>query len=126
MKLEGETYNLVGMAMEVHTILGKGYLEAVYHEAMMLEMTARGIPFVSQPKVNIRFKHHVLNKFYIPDFMCYGCIPLEIKAHSDLISKADLKQIMNSLRVCGGEVGLLFNFGREALDYRRVMFGYDE
>lgn len=121
MDLESETYAIIGAAMEVHSCLGKGYLEAVYQEAMVLEMTDRGIPFVGQPKMRIDYKGHTLSKFYVPDFLAFDLIPIELKAHSEPLSKADMKQILNALRTCGGSIGLIFNYGRASLDYRRVM-----
>ena len=121
MDREKETYAIIGAAMEVHACLGKGYLEAVCQEAMTLEMTARGIPFVAQPQMRIDYKGRILSKFYVPDFLAFDNIPIELKAHSEPLSKADLKQILNALRTCGGSIGLLFNYGRESLDVRRIM-----
>lgn len=118
---EEKTYALIGAAMEVHTVLGKGFLEAVYQEAMALEMKARGIPYIAQPKMRIQYKQQPLSKFYIPDFLAFDVIPIELKAHSELISKADMKQILNAMRVSNGSAGLLFNFGCDSLDFRRVM-----
>lgn len=121
MDCEEQTFAIIGAAMEVHSQLGKGYLEAVYQEAMMLELTARNIPFIVQPQLHIVYKGKQLSKYYVPDFVAFEGIPIELKAHAEQLCKADLKQILNSLRVCNSAVGLLFNFGRESLDYRRIM-----
>jgi len=119
--LEKETYAIIGAAMEVHGILGPGYLEGVYHEAMEIELTLRKIPYISQPTMRIEFKGHILKKFYVPDFVVFDSIPVELKAHSTPISKADLKQIINSLTCSGNKVGLLINFGCESLDHKRLV-----
>lgn len=121
MEDEDKTYAIIGAAMEVHACLGKGYLEAVYQEAMVLEMTARGIPFVAEPRMRIEYKGSTLSQYYVPDFFAFDCIPIELKAHSEPLSKADMKQILNALRTCDGSIGLIFNNGRASLDYRRVM-----
>jgi len=119
--LEKETYAIIGAAMEVHSVLGPGYLEAVYHEAMAIEFALRNIPYVSEPTMRIEYKGRVLEKFYLPDFMAFDLVPVELKAHSTPISKADLKQIINSLTCSGRQVGLLINFGCESLDYKRIV-----
>lgn len=82
MEYERETYAVIGAAMEVHACLGKGYLEAVYQEAMALEMTARGIPFIEQPQMRIEFKGQLLSKYYVPDFVVFESIPVELKVHA--------------------------------------------
>lgn len=119
--MEKETYAIIGAAMEVHRVLGPGYLEAVYHEAMELELRERGIPHVSQPEIQIDYKGVTLQKYYIPDFLAYESIPVELKAFSTPLSEASQKQILNSLKCTGGRVGLLINFGRKSLDHRRFV-----
>ncbi|MCX5759071.1 MAG: GxxExxY protein [Candidatus Hydrogenedentes bacterium] len=114
--LEKETYAIIGAAMEVHGILGPGYLEGVYHEAMEIELELRKIPYVSQPTMRIEFKGHILKKFYVPDFLIFDSVPVELKAHSTPISKPDLKQIINSLTCYGKRIRLLINFGCESLE----------
>lgn len=121
LELEDETYAIIGAAMEVHNILGSGFLEAVYHEAMEIELGLCEIPFVSEPRLTIDFKGHVLKKHYIPDFLVYEAVVVELKAHSTPLSRPDQKQIMNSLKCCAKRVGLLINFGRPSLDHKRFV-----
>ena len=121
LELEKETYAIIGTAMEVHTILGPGYVEAVYHEAMEIEMELRQIPFVSKPKMEIQFKQRILKQYYIPDFLVFDLVPVELKAHSALLTDSDGKQILNSLNCCKKSVGLLINFGRASLDWKRYV-----
>jgi GxxExxY protein len=70
----------VGAAMEVSNQLGRGFLEAVYQEALEIELDARLIPHVPQKRIEISYKGRVLNKEYIADFLCYDQIVVEIKA----------------------------------------------
>lgn len=83
--LEDESYAILGACFEVYNELGCGFLEAVYHECLEIEMTTRGIPFVSKPQLRIQFKDHLITKTYEADFLCYDKIILEIKATSTLI-----------------------------------------
>ena len=66
-----EVYKIVGAAMEVHRIVGSGFLEAVYQEALAIEFKLRNIPYVEFPQLKIDFKGHILKKKYVPDFICY-------------------------------------------------------
>jgi GxxExxY protein len=75
-----EAYTLVGAAMEVHRVLGCGFLEPVYQEAMEIELSLRGIPFVPQKELPVRYKEQLLKKRYIVDFLAYDKIIVEIKA----------------------------------------------
>jgi len=100
--------------MEVHGILGPGFFEAVYQEALEIELSLRKIPFVAQPRLNLSYKGRELNKFYQPDFICYGEVIVEIKAEKNLTS-LDEAQIINALKCAGKKTALLMNFGQESL-----------
>ncbi len=71
--------------MEVHNNLGKGFLEAVYQEALTLEFIKRGIPFEKEKRLNLHYKTEILEKFYKADFLCYGKIVVELKATNELV-----------------------------------------
>ena len=119
-KRDPRTYAIIGAAMEVHRILGPGHLEAVYQEAMEIEFIERKIPHSAQPKIKIHYKIHILKKFYIPDFLVFDGVVVEIKAQSAL-AKADQAQILNSLRCTNNKVGLLINFGEASLNWKRFV-----
>jgi len=76
------TYKIIGAALEVHKELGCGFLEAVYQQALEREFAEQGIPFKSQPTIEIAYKGKPLNKTYQPDLICYDEIIIEIKSIS--------------------------------------------
>jgi len=106
--------------MEVHKELGCGFLEAVYQEALEIEFQIRKIPYLKEPKLNIYYKDQILNKYYEADFICYENIIVELKALSGLISEHE-SQLLNYLKATKLKVGLLINFGRQSLEYKRMV-----
>ena len=95
-----ECYKVVGACMEVYNEMGSGFLEAVYQECLELEFADRNIPFASQQKLELRFKNRTLRSTFIPDFICYGKIIVEIKGTSDLNDKFRA-QMINYLKTTG-------------------------
>ena len=107
-----EVYTLIGAAMEVYNVLGPGFLESVYQEALEIELSIRGISFESQRELNIRYKEYRLKQQYKPDFVISEKIIVEIKALNQLTSQ-DQGQLLNYLKATGLTVGVLINFGAE-------------
>jgi GxxExxY protein len=116
---EKETYAIIGAAMEVHTILGCGFLEAVYQEALAIEFEKRNIPFKQEKKLEVEYKDHTLSKYYEADFICYDKIIVETKAQKE-ISGIDEAQVINYLKATGYKVGLVINFGAESMESKRL------
>lgn len=117
-----EVYAIYGATIEVHRELGPGFLEPVYQEALERELEMRGLPFVSQAELRIRYKGDFLKKTYNPDFLCYDKITVEIKALCRL-SGTERAQVMNYLKASGLELGLLINFGSVGkLERERIIF----
>jgi GxxExxY protein len=116
-----KTYKIIGAAMEVHKELGCGFLEAVYHEALIREFYDQDIPFKSQPMIKIQYKGRSLEKTYVPDFICYDAIIVEIKALQHL-SGTEESQMINYLKASKIEIGLLLNFGSKSLEYNRFVY----
>ncbi|MBN2007575.1 MAG: GxxExxY protein [Anaerolineae bacterium] len=113
-----ETYAIIGAAMEVHKQLGAGFLEAVYQEALALEFKLRTLPFVEQQTLEIVYKGHALRQRYIPDFIVYEQIIVEIKAIKKLGANEEA-QLLNYLKATGLRIGLLLNFGAPSLEWNR-------
>ena len=113
-----EVYKIIGAAMEVHRVLGSGFLEAVYQEALAIEFKLRGIPFVEFLNIKIDFKGHILKKKYVPDFLCYEKIVVEIKAIRQCGHNEEA-QIINALNASKKTVGVLINFGEPSLYWKR-------
>ena len=116
-----EVFAIYGAAIEVHRELGPGFLEAVYQEALEIELVDRGIPFEAQKPLLIHYKRRKLKKEYIADLVCYGQIIVELKA-LDHLSKKEESQVLNYLKATGLRVGLLLNFGSEGtLERQRLI-----
>ena len=116
--LKDEVYQIVGAAMDVATHLGCGFLEAVYQEALEIELSERRIPFVSQKGIQISYKGCVLKKEYVADLVCYDQIIVELKAIR-AITEIEEAQLLNYLKATGAAVGLLVNFGSPQLEWKR-------
>jgi GxxExxY protein len=114
------TYAIIGAAMEVHRVLGHGFLEAVYQEALTLEFELRNIPFEREAKLPIEYKSRRLDKHYIADFICFDEVLVECKAQSGLTA-TDQSQVLNYLSATRLKTSLLINFGQPSLEYQRIV-----
>ena len=108
---------VIGAAMEVHNILGPGFLESVYEEAFAIELDLRNISYKRQYPIDIFYKEKLAKQF-VCDFIIEDVVVVELKALSQLgdIEKA---QIINYLKATKLPVGLLLNFGAKSLEYKR-------
>ena len=114
-----ESYALIGCCMEVYNVLGHGFLEAVYQEALARELKRSGIPFRREVPLEIFYKGELLNKNYFADFVCFDKIIIETKALPALLP-AHAAQVFNYLKATRLQLGLLVNFGcSERLQYSR-------
>jgi len=119
--LKDEVYAVVGAAIEVHRVLGVGFLEAVYQESLEIEMESRSIPFEAKKNLTITYKGRRLKKEYEADLVCYGQIVVELKA-LDCLSSKEEAQLLNYLKATGLRVGLLINFGSVGkLEWKRFV-----
>lgn len=114
------TYQINGAAMEVHKILGFGFLEQVYQKALERELFLRKIPFVAQQPIKVEYKETTVGD-YQPDFVIADCIIVEIKALEVVNLKQVQAQIINYLVATKKLIGLYFNFGKPSLEYKRLL-----
>ncbi|MDT8376076.1 MAG: GxxExxY protein [Mariprofundaceae bacterium] len=107
---EEESFAIRGAVFEVYREMGGGFLESVYQECLEKELTAKGIPFVSQPELALTYKGESLRQTYRPDLICYDQIIVELKAVKELAPEHKA-QVINYLNATRLKLGLLVNFG---------------
>lgn len=113
------SYAITGAAMEVHRLLGPGFLEAVYQAALAYELTLRGIQFEQFKKLPVTYKG-VLVGNYEADIVVEDKIILELKGASTLHPKHEA-QALNYLTATGLRLAILLNFGADSLEQKRVV-----
>ena len=115
-----EVYNVVGAAMEVYNTLGRGMAEAIYQEALDVEMRNRGMVPEREKVLNLTYKGVVLDKTYKADFLYKGII-IELKA-VDEINSDHRAQLFNYMRITGLQRGILINYGEKFLRSERYLY----
>jgi len=116
------TYQINGAIFEVNRELGSGFLEKVYENALLIELSERGLKAESQVPIKVKYKRKEVGE-YFADIVVEDEVILEIKA-IDSIQKVHEAQLLNYLKATKYEVGLLFNFGEKA-EYKRKAFNND-
>ena len=115
------TYAINGAAFQVYNNLGHGFLEAVYQEALEIELQRRDIPYEREKELKIAYDGVELKQTYKADFVCYDKIIVELKAVSAL-DDVHRAQVYNYLHATGFKLGLLLNFGHPGeLEYERIV-----
>ena len=118
--LQPVTQQIIGAAFEVHNILGFGFLEKVYQRAMQVELQSRGVKVELEPKTQIQFKGIIVGD-YAADLLVVGKIIVELKTDATYQSLHEA-QLLNELRGTGIRLGYLINFGRDKVEYKRMVF----
>jgi GxxExxY protein len=115
-----EVFKLIGLCMEVHRELGKGHDEAIYKDALVVELQRAKIPFQRERKYEVNYKGVILPHSYFADFVPWVKIIFEAKA-VEALTDAHVKQVLNYLAASKLELGLLVNFGADSLEWKRVV-----
>jgi GxxExxY protein len=113
------TYKVIGLCMEVHRKLGHGFLEVVYKDAIEIEAMDNNISYARERIYNIHYKQRLLPHAFAADFVIDN--KLIVKAAEGAIKNESIAQTLNYMKVSGCNVGLLINFGRESLEYKRLI-----
>jgi GxxExxY protein len=115
-----EIFQLVGLCMEIHRELGKGHDEVIYKDAFVVELSPAGIPFYRERNYAVTYKGVILPHHYYADFVVWDNILFEAKAMEKL-TDSHIKQVLNYLAASRLRIGLLVNFGGDALEWKRVI-----
>lgn len=113
------TYKIIGMAIELRKELGQGFLEKVYENSLMILLQESGLTAVQQPPITVLFREHEVGH-YVPDILVEDKIILELKS-VECIGDAHRAQMLNYLKATGKRVGLILNFGKDRMDYERLV-----
>ena len=114
-----EVYEIVGCALEVLNALGHGLMEKPYENALVVEFRLRGIPFQQQPRLEVQYKGVVVGE-YVPDLIVRNQVVVDTKV-IERITDHELGQVINYLKITGLRVGLILNFKRAKLEWKRVV-----
>ena len=114
------TEKIIGASFEVHRELGYGFLERVYERALQVELIRRGSSAEIEKRVQVQYKEIVVGD-YDSDLIVDGCVLVELKVNPSY-DRRDEAQLLNVLKATGLKVGLLVNFGRTKVEYKRLVF----
>ena len=116
MKLTGQ---IIGAAMEVHHLLGPGFLESIYQRALLHELKLRRLDVQTERRIDIVYKNLLVGVHRL-DLIVQKCVVIELKAVSS-ITDVHRAQAISYLKATGLEVALILNFGEASLTFKRVV-----
>ena len=115
-----ETYKIIGLCMEVHRELGKGFSEIVYKDAIEYECKQMDFLYEREKEFLIQYKDIILSHNYFADFVVFEKIIVEVKSCEGIVNQ-HIRQTLNYLAASKLKVGLIVNFGKDSLDYQRIV-----
>ncbi len=115
------TYQLIGKCMTVHRILGHGFLEIVYKDAIEFELANSDIDYQREKEYCIKYKGILLPHRFYADFIINNTVILEIKSAEGEICNSSIAQTINYLKVSECRIGLIVNFGKSSMEYKRLV-----
>ncbi len=118
---EDISYGIIGACMKVNSFLGHGFLEIVYKDAMQIEFAKAEIDYVREKKFDIDYKGIILPHKFFADFFVMENVIVEVKATKEGISNDFIAQTLNYLKVSNCTLGLIINFGKTSLEYKRLV-----
>ena len=120
--LKNDTYKAIGICMDVHRTLGHGFLEIVYKDAIEFELNKKQLFYDREREYQIEYKGKILPHKFYADFVLNDKIILEVKSAEGGLADEQIAQTINYLKVSGCKIGLLVNFGRSKLEYKRLIY----
>lgn len=115
------SYKIVGLLYKIYNKLGGGYQEKYYQQAVRRELFAENIPFLEQVKVDLNYNGKKIGRYFL-DFMIDHKIILELKI-TPTFSSRDIMQVLNYLKQCNLELGILASLNRNTIVYKRILKG---
>ncbi|MGA9666813.1 MAG: GxxExxY protein [Gallionella sp.] len=117
---EGPTKEIIGAAFEVYGTLGYGFLERVYQKALQTELISRGLRAEIEHPIKVTYKGVIVGD-YFADLLVNELVVVELKI-APTYNRQDEPQLLNELKATGIKVGLLINFGRTKVEFKRLVF----
>lgn len=114
------TEAIIGSSFEVYQHLGYGFLHRVYHRALQVELLRRGFRAEWEKRINVQYKDVIVGE-YDADLIVEDSVLVEIKI-APQYDKRDEAQLLNVLKATGLKIGLLLNFGRSKVEFKRLIF----
>lgn len=114
------TYKINGAVFEVNRVLGGGFLEKVYENALLIELKDRRLKAENQVPIKVHYKGNVVGE-YVADILVEDNVVLELKA-VDQLDKIHEAQLLNYLKATGIRIGLLINFKYPKAEIKRFVF----
>jgi GxxExxY protein len=118
-KINGITEKIIGCSYTVSNVLGCGFLEKVYENALAYELRKAGYKVLLQHEIKVYYDGFEVGK-YIADLFVGDCVIVEVKAISSL-SDSQKSQCLNYLKATNLKIGLLINFGKPRIEIKRVV-----
>ena len=116
-----EVYTIIGHCIEVWKNLGYGFSEIVYKDAMEIEFCDCRTPYLRETELPVLYKGICLRHKFKVDFLLFGKIIVEVKCGDDIFLERSIAQILNYLKASGCRVGLLINFGKSKMSFKRLI-----
>ena len=117
-----EVYDIIGICMNVYNNLGYGFLEVVYKDAMEIEFIENQIEHIREQELPIIYKGKKLKRTFFTDFTLFDKIIGEAKSSGEGLNDEAVAQTLNYLKASGNRIGLIINFGKRKLEYKRAIF----
>jgi GxxExxY protein len=114
------TEKIIGAAFEVYRVLGYGFLESVYQKAMQVELQRQGLRAEIESPIKVKYQNVIVGEFRA-DLLVSEAVVVELKTAKNYNSE-DEPQLLNELKATGIKVGLLINFGRTRVEFKRMVF----